>query len=68
MRTDPPEARRWCALGCGAELAVDQTPHSQCPRCHRPVVDLGWRYRDNRGALHYASTWETLPPEIRRST
>jgi hypothetical protein len=68
VQGDPPEARWWCALGCGAELTAGQIRDGRCARCHGMAVELGWRYRDSKGAVHYASTWKTVPPEVRRST
>ena len=63
MMTPPPEQVRWCALGCGREIVGTE---KKC-RCGGDTVDLGWRYLNSRGVRQYASTWETLPKEIREA-
>ena len=66
LRANAPEAVRWCPLGCGKEMTLDALVEGKC-KCGGTVVDLGWRYRDSKGALCYASTFDTLPPEVRRA-
>lgn len=67
MKANPPEKVWWCVNGCGRELTDAGVADHKCTRCDTRVVDLGWRYRDSHGAYCYASTFETLPPEVRRA-
>jgi predicted RNA-binding Zn-ribbon protein involved in translation (DUF1610 family) len=68
LKPNPPEHVRWCDLGCGAEIPTDTLREGvKCPKCGERTVDLGYRYRDSKGVVCYASTWETLPVEVRRA-